>query len=155
MPPPRRSATLYEMLQHDVERLAETLVLGALLEEVRDRSGAYEVLAHWQQGEFHHDVVLKINASATETAHVLVVATNCNGGVKEVIAFADVPDRWALWHWRCPSIADFSGDMPTILARATTTHYFDPCALLVENARSELRPEARQRMRGGGWERRD
>lgn len=140
------------MLQHEVERLAQTMMLGALLEEVRRRHRTYDVLAHWQQGEFHHDVVLRVDG------HVLVVATNCNGGVKEVLAFAEAPipvSRWALWHWRCPNVADFSGDLPPLLARATTTHYFDPCALLAENARSELRPEARRRMRGGGWERRD
>ena len=138
-----------EMLESEIQRLAQTMMLGALLDEVRSRHETYEVLAHWKQGEFHHDVVLKVDD------HVLVVATNCNGGVKEVLAFADVPDRWALWHWRCPDVADFSGELPPLLARATTTHYFDPCALLAENARSELRPEARQRMRGGGWERRD
>ncbi|MFO0736065.1 MAG: hypothetical protein U0270_09305 [Labilithrix sp.] len=137
------------MLESEIQRLAQTMMLGALLDEVRSRHETYEVLAHWKQGEFHHDVVLKVDD------HVLVVATNCNGGVKEVLAFADVPDRWALWHWRCPDVADFSGELPLLLARATTTHYFDPCALLAENARSELRPEARQRMRGGGWERRD
>jgi hypothetical protein len=137
------------MLQQEVERLAQTLVLGALLDEIRSRHRSYEVVAHWQQGEFHHDVVLAVDA------HVLVVATNCNGGVKEVLAFAEAPDRWALWHWRCPDVADFSGELPPLLARATTTHHFDPCHLLAENARSELRPEARRRMRGGGWERRN
>lgn len=137
------------MLQDEVQKLADTLMLGALLEEIKDRHHAYEVLAHWQQGEFHHDVVLRVDGE------ILVVATNCNGGVKEVLVFAAVPDRYALWHWRCPNVADFSGTIPALLARATTTHYFDPCDLLAENARSELRPEARQRMRGGGWERRD
>ena len=145
----RRATLKWTMLQSEVEHLAKSLMLGALLDEVRDRHRSYEVLAHWQQGEFHHDVVLKVDD------HVLVVATNCNGGVKEVLAFAGVPDRWALWHWRCPNIADFSGELPALLARATTAHYFDPCDLLAENARSELRPEVRQRMRGGGWERRD
>lgn len=137
------------MLQDEVQKLADTLMLGALLEEIKDRHRTYEVLAHWQQGEFHHDVVLRVDGE------VLVVATNCNGGVKEVLVFAEVPERYALWHWRCPKIADFSGAIPALLARAVTTHYFDPCDLLAENARSELRPEARQRMRGGGWERRE
>ena len=107
-------------MQPEVERLASTMMLGALLDAVRERHKAYEVLAHWTQGEFHHDVVLRVDD------HVLVVATNCNGGVKEVIAFPEAPERWALWHWRCPNVADFSGD---------------------------LRPEARQRQVGGGWER--
>ena len=91
------------MLESEIQRLAQTMMLGALLDEVRSRHETYEVLAHWKQGEFHHDVVLKVDD------HVLVVATNCNGGVKEVLAFADVPDRWALWHWRCPDVSDFSG----------------------------------------------
>jgi hypothetical protein len=29
-----------------------------------------------------------------------VVATNCNAGVKELLCFAEIPDRDALWHWR-------------------------------------------------------
>lgn len=133
-------------MQQFVETLAGTLVLGSLLDLVRIRFGSYEVLAHWTQGEFHHDVVLRADD------HVLVVATNCNGGVKEVLAFPTMPERWALWHWRCPNVADFSGELPPILARATTAHYFDPCDLLAEDARSELLPEARVRQHGGGWE---
>ena len=42
---------------------------------------------------------------------MLVVATNCNGGVKEVLCFRDAPDRWALWHHRCPNVADFAGEL--------------------------------------------
>jgi hypothetical protein len=60
--------------------------------------------------------------------------------------------RSALWHWRCPALAEFAGDLPPILDRAVTEHYFDPCELLAENARSELRAEHRQRQAGGGWE---
>ena len=48
---------------------------------------------------------------------VLVVATNCNGGIKEVLLFDDVPDRWALWADRCPDNADF---------RARTTRALRP-----------------------------
>jgi hypothetical protein len=132
-----------------VRALADTLVLGALLEEVRSRFQKYELLEHWKQGEFHHDVVVRISGAEQI---VLVVATNCNGGVKEVLAFDTVPDRWALWHWRCPQVNDFAGDLPPLRARATTTHWFDPCALLVPDARSELREEFRQRQPGGGWE---
>lgn len=130
-------------MQQFVETLANTLVLGSLLERLGPR---HELIAHWTQGEFHHDVVVKLNDT------FLVVATNCNGGVKEVIAFPTLPERWALWHWRCPDVADFAGELPPILARATTTHYFDPCDLLREDARSELLPEARVRQHGGGWE---
>jgi hypothetical protein len=129
-----------------VRELADTLVLGSLLESLRTKGLDFEVIAHWTQGEFHHDVVLGL---PTVT---LVVATNCNGGVKEVLAFNATPDRYALWHWRCPHIADFSGELPELLARATTQHHFDPCELLKPDARSEILPEHRTRQLGGGWE---
>jgi len=134
-------------MQAHLQSLADTLVLGALLEEVRARYGRYELVDHWTQGEFHHDVGVRLPDEV-----VLVVATNCNGGVKEVLAFAKVPDRWALWHWRCPHVDDFTGELPPILGRAITHHWFDPCALLVPEARSELREEFRERQRGGGWQ---
>lgn len=127
--------------------LADTLVLGALLDEVRDRFGRYELVDHWKQGEFHHDVVVRV-----PDGRVFVVATNCNGGVKEVIAFAAVPERSALWHWRCPTSAEFAGQLPNVLEREITAHFFDPCDLLVADARSELREEFRERQAGGGWQ---
>jgi hypothetical protein len=136
-----------------VHELADTLVLGVLLEEVRRRFGRYELLDHWSQGEFHHDVVVRIPVSGSnQLGSILVVATNCNGGVKEVISFDARPERSALWHWRCPEETDFSGELPPILDRALTHHWFDPCELLVSDARSELRQEFRQRQRGGGWQ---
>ena len=133
-------------MQAVVQELADTLVLGALLDEIRTRYTRYELLDHWKQGEFHHDVVVRVPDG------VFVVATNCNGGVKEVLAFATEPDRWALWHWRCPQVNDFAGELPSLVARAVTAHWFDPCALLVPDARSELREELRERQRGGGWQ---
>ena len=39
--------------------LARNLGLGALLSELKDGFGGYEIIDHWHQGEFHHDVVLK------------------------------------------------------------------------------------------------
>jgi hypothetical protein len=136
-----------------VQELANTLGLGALLEEVRTRFGHYELLEHWKQGEFHHDVVLRIAPGHTELpGRILIVATNCNGGVKEVLSFDDVPNRCALWHWRCPQANEFFGELPAILARATTEHWFDPCDLLAADARSELREEYRERQAGGGWQ---
>jgi hypothetical protein len=137
-----------------VDALARTLVLGALLEELTRLYAGYELVAHWTQGEFHHDLVLLLPdaARAQLPGRVLVVATNCNGGVKEVLCFADVPDRTALWHHRCPSIPEFAGELAPVLARALTEHWFDPCELLGPDARSELRPEHRQRQPGGGWE---
>ena len=80
-----------------------------------------------------------------------MIATNCNGGVKEVMAFADVPARGGLWRWRCPQNPEFSGEIPAIAGRAETVHFFDPCELLLESARSELREEYRARQAGGGW----
>jgi hypothetical protein len=135
----RRAAR--DQAQSMVEELAKTMALGALLEKL----GSYELVDHWPQGEFHHDVVVRAGG------RVLVVATNCNGGVKEVLAFDEVPDRWALWHHRCPANPEFTGELPPIRARAVTEHWFDPCALLADDARSELAPEHRRRMRGGGW----
>jgi len=139
--------------QHpSVTELAESLVLGALLERVRGRWGAYELVTHWQQGEFHHDTVLRIADTAGELpGPVLVVATNCNGGVKEVLCFAEVPERSSLWHARCPDNPEFSGTPLSLLAAAKTTHWFDPCELLRADARSEYREEFRERQCGGGW----
>lgn len=136
-----------DRVQAIVQALADTMMLGALLDDVKARWKSYELVDHWQQGEFHHDVLVRL-----PDATVLVVATNCNGGVKEVLAFAELPDRWALWHSRCPHVADFSGALPPIVARAITQHWFDPCALLVPDARSELREEFRERQPGGGWQ---
>ena len=63
-----------------------------------------------------------------------------------------MPDCWALWHWRCPHVDDFTGELPPVLGRAITHHWFDPCDLLATDARSELRQEFRERQRGGGWQ---
>jgi len=135
-----------------VTELADALVLGALLDRVRRRWEGYELLDHWQQGEFHHDTVLRVRRSAGELpGSILVVATNCNGGIKEVLCFGEVPDRLALWHARCPDNPDFAGTLPNVLAAARTSHWFDPCELLMPNARSEYREEFRERQCGGGW----
>lgn len=136
-----------------IDRLARSLDMSTLLEELTKRYGGYELRAHWTQGEFHNDTVLWLTDEAAEKLHarVLVIATNCNGGVKEVLAFAEMPERSALWHFRCPAVPEFTGDLPPILARATTFHWFDPTELLGPDARSELRPEFRKRQTGGGW----
>lgn len=135
-----------------LSELATHMMLGTLLAEVRRRWSAYELLDHWQQGEFHHDVVLRVPSATDDLGgDVLVVATNCNGGVKEVLCFNRVPDRTALWHFRCPDSPDFQGDVPPMLASARTEHWFNPCDLLRPDARSELREEYRERQCGGGW----
>lgn len=134
-----------------IETLAESLLLGSLLPKLVPFD--FEHVAHWQQGEFHHDHVFRLRQPPSSLpGPILVVSTNCNAGIKEVLCFDRVPDRWALWHERCPDNPEFEGALPPVLACARTTHWFDPCELLVPDARSELRPEARRRMRGGGWE---
>ena len=137
-----------------LDDIASNLMLGSLLEEVKSRFGAYELLEHWKQGEFHHDLVLRLPESALSEipGSVLVVATNCNGGVKEVLCFKEPPDRWALWHRRCPDNEEFTGALLDVLAIVRTVHWFDPCELLVDDTRSEYRGEYRKRARGGGWE---
>ena len=76
-----------------LDSLAGTLDLGSLLVEITRRYGAYDLLDHRTQGEFHHDVT-----------------------------FGTVPDRWALWHRRCPNVANFAGQLVPILARSVTEH---------------------------------
>lgn len=138
---------------HDrLEALAATLVLGMLLDDLRSTYGSFELLDHWTQGEFHHDVVLRLPETARDLpGRVLVVATNCNGGVKEVLSFAEAPPRASLWSMRCPGNPEFPAPPAVPLARSTTVHWFDPCELLLPDARSELLPEHRVRQAGGGW----
>jgi hypothetical protein len=135
-----------------VEAIAQNLGLGALLSDLRSNFGGYEILDHWQRGEFHHDLLLRVEPKDRLPGPVLVVATNCNGGVKEVLCLESLPKEEALWHFRCPDSPDFSGTIPTLLAQARTVHWFDPCALLEPDARSEYRPEVRERQPGGGWQ---
>lgn len=136
-----------------VDDLAANLVLGALLDRLNAQHGGYELLAHHTQGEFHHDVILRVAQRGTLPGDVLVVSTNCNGGIKEVLVFDEVPSTEALWHHRCPTETEFADlPLPPMKGLARTLHYFDPCELLRPDARSELRPEHRRRQRGGGWE---
>jgi len=137
-----------------LDELAETLSLGALLDTLRMGCGGFELLEHHQQGEFHHDLVLRVSESEGLPGPILVVSTNCNGGIKEVLAFDDVPSSGALWKDRCPTSDEFRGDLPPVRGRVRTVHWFDPCELLAPDARSELRPEHRRRAPGGGWEQR-
>jgi hypothetical protein len=135
-----------------IAELASLLVLGPLLEHVRDRWGGFDVVDHWQQGEFHHDTVVRVrDLDAALPGAVLVIATNCNGGVKEILCFAEPPERSALWHARCPDNPEFEGALPPLLASAKTAHWFDPAELLAPGARSEYREQFRERQSGGGW----
>ena len=134
--------------------LANTMMLGPLLERLRIDFGSYDLLDHWQQGEFHHDVVLRVDSGRHLPGDYLIVATNCNGGIKELLCVAERPERMGLWQMRCPDNTEFRGKAPTVVGRALTPHWFDPCELLVPDARSELRPEFRERQCGGGWQKR-
>lgn len=126
----------------DIKTIADTRSLGAALSII----GKYTVIAHWKQGEFHHDLVIK-----TMNDEIIVITTNCNGGIKEVIQFESMPDRSALWHWRVPNSPEFSGELPKIIGWATTEHFFNSEELLREDARSELKEEYKKRQEGGGW----
>jgi hypothetical protein len=139
-------------MQSRIDQLAGTIVLGSLLDELVRAYGRYDLLAHWQQGEFHHDLVLGMPENAHDlVGPILIVSTNCNGGVKEVASYSAIPDRLTLWAHRCAPSGTSLPPLP-LLASSRTLHWFDPCELLGEDARSELRPEFRRRQEGGGWE---
>ena len=129
-----------------IDGLARCLTVNVLLDAMTRRFGGYEVVAHWTHGEPHHDIVLMLPATATADlpGRVLVVATNAEGGIKEILCFADVPDRAALWHHRCPDALEFSGELAPILGSARTQHWFDPRELLKATHRaSDGRPDPR------------
>lgn len=143
---------MVETAETVVAGLANERMLGALLDCVRREWGGYDLLAHHQQGEFHHDVIVRVaNAQPRLPGQYLVVSTNCNGGVKEVLCFDEPVTPSALWHFRCPENSEFAGTLPPLLASARTEHWFEPCELLASDARSELREEFRARQPGGGW----
>ncbi len=136
----------------DLAFLTSSAALTSVLHVMRETYGGYLVLDHWKQGEFHHDIVLKIaKPRPIIPGEILVVGTNCNGGVKEILCFDQVPDRWALWHFRCPENSEFAGELPPILGATRTKIWYDPCSLLGDDGPSELKPKFRKRMRGGGW----
>ena len=138
-----------------VQVLVDELSSAALIAVLERDHAGFALLHHWQQGEFHHDLVLAVNEPRELPGRILVVATNCNAGIKEVLCFDEVPDRYALWHWRCPDNPEFSGTLPPMLDRAQTLHWFDPCRLLTADARSEYCESARERQTGGGWKLKD
>ncbi|MCB1044645.1 MAG: hypothetical protein KDC35_17010 [Acidobacteria bacterium] len=133
-----------------IEEIAKNLTLISVFDTLRPYG--LEHVNHWKQGEFHHDFVVRITNPPPELeSDVLVISTNCNGGVKEVLCLAGVPERWALWNYRCPENPDFEGELPTIIGYARSVHWFDPCELLKPGTRSEYGEEFRRRQRGGGW----
>jgi hypothetical protein len=134
-----------------IDQLASHLGLGALLGAISHSMGRYEILEHWTQGEFHHDLVLRLPSNRNLSGSILVVATDCNGGVKELLCFNEVPQHSALWHHRCPDNPEFTGQLPPLLDSRRTVHWFNPCTLLAPDAFSEFKPEFRERQTGGGW----
>ncbi len=134
-----------------IDGLARCLTIGALLSVMTRRFGGYEIVAHWTHGDLHHDIVVMLPAPATADlpGRVLLVATNAEGGIKEVLCFSDVPDRSALWHHRCPDALEFSGELLPILGRATTQHWFDPSELL-KSARIAAKGEHSEPRRPAG-----
>jgi hypothetical protein len=149
---PDRAIVLNAHSMDRIANLAAERMLGGLLDRLRASCGAYDLIGHHQQGEFHHDIFMRVTSPRSGLpGEYLVVSTNCNGGVKEVLCFAEPVEASALWHFRCPDNPDFSGELPAILALARTEHWFEPCELLSVDARSELRAEYRQRQNGGGW----
>ncbi len=134
------------------EDLASHLSLGSFLDAL-SRVKPYRILHHWPQGEFHHDLVLQVeDHEADLPGSILVISSDCNGGLKEVICFSEVPSRWGLWHHRCPQNPDFYGELPPVHGWIKTSLWFDPCTLLTEDAASELNTAYRRRQFGGGWE---
>jgi hypothetical protein len=135
-----------------MQYLIEDLNLGGLLEALRQYHEGYTLIDHWQQGEFHHDIIVKVKARNSLPGDILVISTNCNGGIKEILSLQDVPERYGLWHYRCPNNPEFEGNIPIILEEIKTIHWFNPCVLLTEDARSEMKVGCRKRQLGGGWE---
>ena len=93
-----------------VQRLADELSSKALLEALQREHGGFDLLHHWQQGEFHHDIVVAVKEPRALPGTILVVATNCNAGVKEVLCFDRVPDPARCGTGACPDNPEFHGD---------------------------------------------
>lgn len=133
-----------------LEELATNPSLHGVLQAIGPMG--FEHIDHWKQGEFHHDIVLRIkNRPKALPGEVLVISTNCNGGVKEILCLEGIPERWALWNYRCPENPEFEGSIPRVSGFVRTVHWFDPCNLLTPDTTSEYKPESRRRQRGGGW----
>lgn len=110
--------------------LAGNLALGNLLDEVTQRFDGYQIIEHWEQGEYHHDLLIRVNSPRGLPGPVLLISTNCNAGVKEILCFADTFDRQAIWGHRCPGLPQFKAKLPPILGRIQTVYWIDPCSLL-------------------------
>ena len=81
-----------------LQMIANELSLDRVMPTLKRLFGKFDLFAHWSQGEFHHDLVFVLpKEQDVFDGNVLVVSTNCNGGVKDVLNFDSVPDRYALW----------------------------------------------------------
>ena len=129
-----------------LEIFKEVYSLAGAMQRIAQQWPDHRVCSHWTQGEFHHDVAIDVDHQC------LIISTNCNGGVKEVLLLEQTPTQEQLWHWRCPDNPDFLGDPIQVVEHLKTEAWHDPCEVLVPDARSELRPEFRRRQKGGGWE---
>lgn len=116
-----------------LQELADQLVLGDVLNVLDRDHGGFELIAHRPKGEYHQDLVVRVNTGVFG-GEILVIGTNCNGGVKELIALSSVPDHSALWRWRCPTAPQFQGTLDDIRGVARTIHWSDPAQLLEETA---------------------
>ena len=123
--------------------LSRQLGLGSLLSELQARYGGTICSTSGRRASSTTILLLRLPEAWPLPGEYVVVATNCNGGVKEVLCLARKPERSALWHHRCPTIR-FAGELPGA-RRGAHAHWFDPCALLKDDARSEYREDARER----------
>ena len=71
--------------------MANALSTGALFDLLKNECGGFDFLHHWQQGEFHQDLVLSVKEQHGLPGPILVVSTNSNAGVKEVLCLDQVP----------------------------------------------------------------
>lgn len=106
--------------------------LKATLKAITEHCGHEPALvAHWQQGDLHHDLVLHVHPPHPGLAgNILVVSIDDRGRVKEILSLAKMPMRQALWHARCPDDPDYDGDLPPILDEIRTLHWVNPARIL-------------------------
>lgn len=121
-----------------INSLAQELLLGHLLQRLQDEFSDFELIAHWTKGEYHHDIVVRLGDHRDLPGPVLVVSTNCNGGVKEVLCFSDPPSQEELWDLRDENLE--TDELPVVLAAARTIHWVDPISLIRRPTMVDMRP---------------
>ncbi|MFN3199777.1 MAG: hypothetical protein ACE366_15345 [Bradymonadia bacterium] len=115
-------------MQTLLNQLARRPSLKAILKALSTHCGhEARLVAHWQQGHLHHDMVFHVTPPHPGLpSDILVVSTDDRGMVKEMMSLASMPKRQALWHARCPNDPDFDGDLPQVLDEVKTMHWVDP-----------------------------